>query len=113
MPFPIAIEDGSGRILRELYVAHDRYLFADGTDGFISSIAAWCRRCQDFVLVENLSMSGPDALEKYARKRFEENPLRFADSHEQRAIPQRQLDALLHPARQLRAALAARQSPPR
>jgi hypothetical protein len=112
------IEDDQSRPLASLITTHDAYLLPDGSEKWIATDPAWCRRCGAFVNVERLD--DPDQLEAQARAFYDDNqrhptPALFevlgAETCQQ--INDTLLQKLLHEAAQWRAALATRTSPPR
>jgi len=109
MAFLSHIEDESGRVLAELITTHNRYVLPDGTETFVTTDKAWCRHCNEFVLVERLET--PEALEKQARDfhAMRKSSPAFLDVE----IADRLLENSLHRAQQWRIALASRRSPPR
>src|SRR5687767_8799383 len=66
MAFIHEIEDDVGRRLATLVTTHDAYLLPDGSERFVGTAPAWCRRCGQFVTVEKLE--GPEELERQARE---------------------------------------------
>jgi len=117
MAFITEIKDDTGCTLARLAGVHDRYQFTDGSTMFIDTRAAWCPQCRAFVLVEKLTSA--DELEirvrEFAADR-EKTPLLPFDiisEAEQRKMYRDLLEKGLIEARQWRAALRNRLSPPR
>ena len=112
------IEDDQLRPLVSLITTHDAYLLPDGSEKWLATRPAWCRRCIAFVNVE--SLEDPDELEGRARAFCDDNqrhpsPALFEvlGAEACRQINDSLLQKLLHEAAQWRAALATRTSPPR
>src|SRR5258706_177890 len=117
MAYLTSIKDDRGRELAELVGTHDRYRFDDGSTMFVQCRPAWCNDCAEFAMTEELV--SPDELEsrahEFAARRAANRllPPIEANSNEQDAMIRELLEQFLEHARQWRAALRHRMSPPR
>lgn len=117
MAYLTVIKDQSGCTLVTLAGVHDLYRFDDGSTMFVDTRAAWCRKCREFVLAENLK--SPEEIEWGAREFAAQRakmyllPFNIISQADQDRINLKLLEKSLDEARNWRAALQKRMSPPR
>ncbi len=114
MVWIVTIEDREGKILAELYQAHDKYLLPDGSRSFIHAAAAWCRACCAFTLVETIP--DPALLEAKSRAWYQDrrsSPDNLLSPEQEKAIDEKMLKEGLNEAEQWRLVLKTRTAPAR